>query len=171
MDLWSTPFLKKLKPARSGWISSPAGQGFMSTQRRADRSTPATKTCHWGPRRWQRTSCTDRTKDLGRISASLTVRKHCAHANRGTAPPGVLAKGEEASLMAPVATNSLQSDYRIVKLFKRDVSHSSQSSPPFGAGNRAVCGPPASFGLSLTPVPSPSGFAPLHPTLPQAPAG
>ena len=172
----------------------------MSTQRRENR--------------WQRTSCTesgipgDRSSSQGWKRGVPTrrflpggvqcagppgetfpgpVARHaCANASGGTAPPGIPAR---------LATNSLQSGYRFVKLvglvrlvrivriaklvrlvrlaqIARLVRQDKLSgSPPFAAGRSRATGTPANHGSSLPHIPSPSGLAPLYPTLPRVPAG
>lgn len=124
---------------------APGRIGFMSTQRRENR--------------WQRTSCTESAAALGQTIPALPARHCCADANGGTAPP-----------VSPawLATNSLQSDHRIVRLIRQD-THC--GSPPSRAGNRTASATPTSPGSSLPRIPFPSGFVRLHLTLPQAPAG
>ena len=165
-------FFEDLLPARSEWIARPAGQGFMSTQRRESR--------------WQRTSCTGRTEESGRTIPGLIARHSSASANGGTAPPGFQVSfhpsDKDPSPGAPewLATKSLQMGYRIVQLiqFVRlvwlvrfvqiDLRH---ASPPFGAEPGAETGTPAINGSSLPHIPSPSGLARFHLTLPLVPAG
>jgi hypothetical protein len=162
-------FFEDLLPARSEWIARPAGQGFMSTQRRESR--------------WQRISCTGRTEESGRTIPGFIARHCCASASGGTAPPGFTASfhpsDKDPSPGAPewLATKSLQMGYRIVQLvqFVRlvwfvqlDLRH---GSPPFGAEPGAETGTPAIYGSSLPHIPSLSGLARLHPILPRVPAG
>jgi hypothetical protein len=152
----------------------------MSTQRRENR--------------WQRRNCTERARAPGvpgdrvsplgweasdHSSSSPIARQDCAYANGGTAPP---------QIAAWLATNSLQSDYRIVQLVQlfqlfqlvqlvhfvqlvqfvpQDIRH---GSPP-GAERRAVACTQTTHGSSLPRVPLPSGFSGFHPTLPRVPAG
>ena len=135
----------------------PGRIGFMSTQRRENR--------------WRRTNCTGCAKLSGQAFSGLIARYACAIASGGTAPPGVPVR---------LATNSLQLGYRIVQLVQ--VVHfvlvvqfvrleHRLTSPPFGAGPGAATGTPANHGSSLPHIPSPSGLARFHPTLPQVPAG
>jgi hypothetical protein len=167
-----TGFFEDFLPARSEWIAGPAGQGFMSTQRRDNRSTHAAKNCRWGPRyRWRRTGCTGRTEETGKAIPASNARKACADASGGTAPPG---------FPEWLATKSLQMGYRSVQLVQFvplarhvrfvqfDLRH---GSPPFGAGPDAETGTPAFYGSSLPHIPLPSGLARFHPTLPRVPAG
>ena len=126
----------------------------MSTQRRENR--------------WRRTSCTKHSEASGSFSPRPVARCACSNASGGTAPPG---------LLAWLATNSLQLDHRttqlvrFVRIVHHDIRHSSRSSPPPGAGSRAATGTPATRRSSLPHIPFPPGFARLHPTLPQIPAG
>ena len=138
---------------------APGRIGFMSTQRRENR--------------WQRRSCTQceapgrrflpegvqRAGPPGEEIPGLIARHHRADASGGTAPPG---------FPAWLATNSLQSGYRIVQLVRQDLR---LGSPPFGASRGAETGTSATHGSSLPHIPSPSGFERLHPTLPRVPAG
>ena len=123
----------------------------MSTQRRENR--------------WQRTSCTGRVRASEQVSSAQIARQVRANANGGTAPPRTSVR---------LATNSLQSDYRSIQIvrpvrfFRIDIR---RGSPPPGAGNRTDTGSPATHGSSPPPIPFPSGFARLHPALPQIPAG
>jgi len=151
----------------------------MSTQRRESRSTPARKNCRRGPRnRWQRTSCTGRAAPRREPRSTPVLRHASAFANGRTALPGTpaefLPNDETGALwassgtLAYTATDSLQSGYRIVELVSQDVR---RGSPPSGArpilGNR----PAARRRSSLPPIPSPSGSARLHPSLPRVSAG
>jgi hypothetical protein len=150
--------------------------GFMSTQRRASR--------------WQRSSCTQGAQAWGHIGPGLAAPYGCAYANGGTAPPGTperfhpsderLSPGtperfhpsdERLSPGTPerLATNSLQSDYRIARLVRLvpfDIRQSLRSSPPTPGANSAAIGRPAMHGLSLRHIPIPPGFEHLHSPLP-----
>src|ERR1035438_8038204 len=123
----------------------------MSTQRRENR--------------WRRTSCTMRSEAVGSFSPRPVAQYARSIASGGTAPPGFPAR---------VATISLQSGYRIVKLVqfvlivRREVR---LGSPPFRAGLGPVTGTPATHGSPPPHIPSPSGLARLHPVLPRVPAG
>jgi hypothetical protein len=152
-------YFSSISPARSEWIARPAGQGFMSTQRRENR--------------WPRISCTQRTRVSGRVFPSSIARCGYANASGGTAPPGFSVyhlSDEKQSLRAPawLATNSLQLGYRIVQLVRLEVRH---GSPPFGSGRGAATGTPATHGSSLPHIPSPPGPARFHLSLPWVPAG
>jgi hypothetical protein len=143
-----------------------AGKGFMSTQRRENR--------------WQRISCTGRARRLGATFLAPEARHGCAIASGGTAPPGFPArfhpsdKNLSPGAPARLATNSLQSGYRIVQLvrFVQIVGQDLRlGSPPFRAVRGAETGIPANHGSSLRHISPPSGLAPLHPTSPRVPAG
>jgi hypothetical protein len=126
--------------------SRPAGQGLMSTQRRESR--------------WRPIGCMDCADKLG-LSSSAPLAWHShAHASGGTAPPEVSAR---------LATNSLQSDRQNSQLVRLVTMEIRRGSPPPGAGSRAH----KLLGLrlkGLPPIPSPSGLARLHPSLPRVPA-
>jgi hypothetical protein len=127
----------------------PGRIGFMSTQRRVSR--------------WQRTSCTERARALGHPSPAPVTQYDRACANSGTAPPGI---------PAWLATNSLQTDHHIEQFVRLVWLANRRGSPPLsGAGRCAATSIPATHGSSFSPISIPSGFARLHPTLPQAPAG
>ena len=130
-------------PARSGWISSSAGQGFMSTQRRENR--------------WQRLTCTERRDAPEPSSSGPFALNARVRAMVGTAPPQHAAR---------LATNSLQADYRSVRLIPQDFRHSSRSAPPSPAAARAASAGPAAHALSLRRIPHPPALALLHPSLP-----
>ena len=138
---------------------APGRIGFMSTQRREIR--------------WRHIRCAGR---WGQPFLSPVAQRASAVASGGTAPPGFPAR---------FATNSLQSGFRIVQLdrlvqllfvqfvqlvllVRLVLRH---GSPPFGAGPGEAAGRPANHGFSLPHIPSPSGLARLHPTLPRVPAG
>jgi hypothetical protein len=121
----------------------PGRIGFMSTQRRGNR--------------WQRISC--RVCHGVTKQACFTPAKGYAlqTAKVKTAPP----------LTAGLATNSLQSDYRNIKLVRQQPRRGSQ---PYRAACREGGGPPA-LGSSPRHIPPPSGFARIYPASPQAPTG
>jgi hypothetical protein len=138
---------------------APGRIGFMSTQRREIRR--------------RRIRCAGRWRQT---FLSPIAQRASAIASGGTAPP---------DSPAWFATNSLQSGFRIVQLDRlvqlvfvqfvqlvllvRQVLR--HGSPPFGAGPGEAAGRPANHGFSLLHIPSPSGHARLHPTLPRVPAG
>ena len=141
----------------------------MSTQRRDNRTTPATKTCRWGPRnRWRRMSCTERAEKLGLAIPALAARYDCVVAKVGTAPPEISEYfhpiDKDMLLGTPdgLATNSLQSDHRIGPPIRPD-NHC--GSPPLGAGRRRSTGIPATLRSSLPHIPSPPGPADFNPAL------
>ncbi len=151
--------------------------GFMSTQRREDRSIPATKVCRRGPRnRWQRTSCTGRAGTQGDSAPGPRVQLGTTQASAGAVPPessaclpfdGTLS----LEIKAWLATNSLQSDYRIVQLVQIVREDFRLGSPPSRAGFGRATGAPANHGSSPPHIPSPCIDARFHPTLPRVPAG
>jgi hypothetical protein len=170
----------------------------MSTQRREDR--------------WQRRSCKERDGELWPSGRTSAARYACAHATVGTAPPlqrnqsrrtskgnrevafflrkshpdclqqGYVDSGS-AQATARLATNSLQSDYRItqivrlvhcVRLAPSGIRHSSQncySSPPPGAGRHANLGTPATPWSSPLAHPLPFRVPASLPGLAVIPAG
>lgn len=152
----------------------------MSTQRRENRSTPATTTCRRGPRyRRQRTRCaeSDGASRLEGLASSAWYDR--AAANGGTARPIISACFDPSDQSwSPgwkrLATNSLQLDYRMVRLVwlgVHDFRHGTRSSPPLGVGRSVDPGTPATHRLFLSFTPSPSGFARIHPSSPFDPAG
>jgi hypothetical protein len=147
----------------------------MSTQRRENR--------------WQRTSCTasagayrapgDKCSSLEwRVSRqaipSPLAQYGCAAATVETAPPGFQARFHLSDLdLSPglpeqLATISLQSDHRIVKLVLQVLR---LGSPPSRASLGAETGTPANHGSSPRHISSLSGLSRLHPTLTRVPAG
>jgi len=136
------------EPARSGWISSPAGQGFMSTQRREDRLERRVAECAGG---------------LSQLWLGFLAWFVRAFATVGTAPPQDSA--------AWLATNSLQSDYRTMQPVRQQLRHTSRSSPPIRAGRRASPGAPTTRRSSSRFTPTPSVLELLHPFRSQTPAG
>jgi hypothetical protein len=133
----------------------------MSTQRREDHLTPATKINRCGPRnRWQRRSCTTSAKVSGHANPTPIALHLRAFAAVGSAP-------------SRVAANSLQSDQSYLN-FVTPASFFQQGirrgSPPPGAGFPAASGTLTTRRSSLPFIPSPSGFADFHPALPQFPA-
>ena len=152
--------LLKYFAGRFRWTARPAGQGFMSTQRRENR--------------WQRTSCTGRAGVLGMAFAGPIAWHARAAATVGTAPPSLSASfhpsDNDPSPGAPdwSATNSLQSEYSNLQLARQNIR---RSSPPPGAGCGAAFDPLATHRSSFSRIPSHSGLVCLHPTLPRFPAG
>jgi len=140
----------------------PGRIGFMSTQRQENR--------------WQRTSCTEHgvpsrrfvpdgvqsARASGQACPAPFARQDRAHARVGTAPPQAIVWLPAAWL----ATNSLQSDHCTTPPVRLVLQAIRRSSPPFGAGRRAVTGTPATRRSSLPPIPLPSGPPRLHPALP-----
>jgi len=140
----------------------------MSTQRREDGSTPATKSHRGVPRnRWQRRSCTDRADGLSRIWLGFVAWFARAIATVGTAPP------EETAgfLQDWAATNSLQSDHSTTQLVRQDFRRISRSAPPHRAGLSALTGTPATRRSSVPLTPSTAVLVSVRPSWPNHPAG
>jgi hypothetical protein len=136
-----------ISPAWSRWIAARQDKGFMSTQRRENR--------------WRPVRCMDRATTPGHSSPAFFARYVHARADGGTAPP---------ASPAWLATNSLQSDRRTTQIVRLVRLNIRRGSPPPGAGNCAAAATFVSFRSSFPLIPSPSGFACFHPTLPQVPA-
>jgi hypothetical protein len=132
-----------------GWTAKPARQGFMSAQRRENRSQLSNQSM------------------LAGAMARIARQGWVAHSGGGrTAPPGSWVRfrcsDKNQSLWNLVATKSLRSDHRFTRLLRivRLDIHC-------GLG-RASTRPPESFRSSPPPILLPS---PFHPALPQIPAG
>jgi hypothetical protein len=118
----------------------------MSTQRRENGSTPATKTCRLGPRYRLRTKgCMECAGSYGLSSPVNFGRFDHAHTSAGTAPVGFFPSSfhpidKDLSLRTPeqLATNSLQSDYRSTQLVRLVPVNNRRGSPP--PGGRPPCG-------------------------------
>ena len=132
--------------------------------------------------RWQRKTCTERAGVRVYPHPAHSARNACAIANGGTAPLLSLlwvawawfhSSDKDLSPGAPgwLATNFLQSDHHIRQLVQPALEANRRGSPPPWAGRHAAFGTPASPRSSLSPIPFPSGFAPLLLPLPQAPVG
>jgi hypothetical protein len=139
----------------------PGRIGFMSTQRREDRR--------------QHTSCTECEGEFGLTSPAPVAFSASASATVGTAPENH-PNDEDRSLGTParVATNSLQSDCCNLYLVNSAwliTQDNRRSLPPPGAGSPSATGTLTTHRSSLPFIPCPPGFASLHPTLPQFPAG
>ena len=150
--------------------------GFMSRQRRENRSTPATKIC----RRWPRfrqwvASCMDRTKASGRESLdSFTPGVH-ARTHGQTASPAFHPSDEGLSLGAPAlpagwATDSLQSDYRNTQLAWLVGENLRRGWPLLGPSRWTQAVRSASFMVIPSAHPLPSRLARFHRIQPQLPA-
>ena len=142
-----------ISPARFLMEARARQVGFMSTQKR---ETPR-----------QRMSCTERAGARDDSSPAHIGRFVCAVAGGGTAPLWLVF----GLAIAWLATKFLQSDYLIGQLVQPVLKADRRGSPPPGVGRRAALGIQASPRSSLPPIPFPSGFAPLHLPLPQAPVG
>src|SRR5579859_1474760 len=120
----------------------------MSTQRRETRL--------------RSTGCMERAGSYGLSSSAFSAQFDHAHANGETAPAGFSANR--------VATDSLQSDYRStqpVRLVRKNIR---RGSPPSGVGRSATAATLKSFGSSHSHIPSLSGPARFHHSLPRVPA-
>jgi hypothetical protein len=120
----------------------------MSTQRRAN-----------GLRT---TGCMDGAESVELLSSVFSAQFDHAHARGGTAPVGFFPNW--------LATNSLQSDYRITQLVRLVSFNIRRGSPPPGADYRAAAVTLKFFGSSTSHIPSLSGLARLHHSLPRVPA-
>lgn len=135
----------------------------MSKQRRENRDTPATKTCREESRyRTQPLGCMERAQDFGETSPILIAQFGHACARGETAWPGVFP--------AMLATNSLQRDYRNTPLVRLVSVQMRLGWAPPGSGAEATAATLKSFGSSTSHIPSSSGPARLHRTLPRVPA-
>ena len=135
----------------------------MSTQRRENHPTPATKINRRGPRnRRQRRSCTGSAMVSGHAIPAPIALYLRAFAAVGSAPrPNWM------------ATCSLKSDHSYLDFVtpawfvKQDMR---RGSPPPGAGLRAASGTITTRRSLLPFIPSPPGFAYFHPAWPEFPA-
>jgi len=168
--------LQSIRRPGPGRIASQAEQGFMSAQRRENRSTRATKIRRREARcRWQ-LKCT-----AGAGADAPTAQQGCVSASGRTAPPGGpegfhpgdtdQSQGEPARL----ATKSLRMDRRrSVRRFDRLVRivgwEVRRGSPPFEAEHSPLEAIPTPGIARLSPPPN---FLPsrLNPPLPEIPAG
>jgi hypothetical protein len=154
---------RTLKPARSGWISSPAGQGFMSTQRREDRGqrTRSMERQEGPAGIWLvflawfvRAAVTVRT---AKSPAMITLRAFCFHRDGQQ----LLSGSAEAA-----ATVSVQSGYRNTQPVRQDFCRALRISPPRRAGGCATAAIPATRRLSLPLAPTPSDLDQISPCRP-----
>jgi hypothetical protein len=120
----------------------------MSTQRRANRLRTI--------------GCMDGAESVELFSSVFSAQFDHAHARGGTAPVGFFPRR--------LATNSLQSDCRNTQLVRLVSLNIRRGSPPPGAGRHAVAATLKSFGSSISHIPSLSGLARLHHSLPRVPA-
>ena len=140
----------------------------MSTQRRASRSTPSTKTNRWESRDGLRpTGCMEGEDGLELSSSGLLVSAFSAQIDHADAGGGRAPRGLRRAL---TSTNSLQSDYRNTRPVRLVSLNIRPISPPARAAQGAAAATLKSFGSSFQPIPSSSGFARLHPSLPRVPA-
>jgi hypothetical protein len=141
-----------ISPARSGWIA-PGRIGFMSTQRRDNRNTPATDICRRDSR------C---RRGFGR-------RIGVGSSELSSAPeaPFVLARTPGLTATVHFATNSLQSDSRNTQLVRLVPRDNCRGSWPPGVTPRAV--PPRLRRTGFPPLLFPSCLVRLHLSLPRVP--
>jgi hypothetical protein len=139
----------------------------MSTQRREDGHTSATKACRRGPRdRWQKFNSVH-AAGLGHSWLVLMAWFARIIATVGTAPP--LAAEKQQALR--LATNSLQPDYLDIQPVRLPFRRASRTAPPIPAGRRTTAGVPATRRSSLRLTPTPSAVESLHPFRSKTPAG
>jgi hypothetical protein len=137
------------------------GIGFMSTQKRASRSSPATRMCRpRGDCRGHQESI-HRAGATGSVSPALLARKLGAGSGGATAPYLSIVW----SIWFWMATNFLLEDKPLRLPVRPALEAERPGSPPFRS---PVFGLPASPGHPAIPVPPTP--ASLHPRLPQAPA-
>jgi hypothetical protein len=142
--------------------------GFMSTQKRENRASPATKIRRRAVRcRWQRIKCTERARGKALPSPAHFARYVRAVAGGRTAPLLSILW----STWAWLATQFLQPDHHFGQLVRPVLKADHRGSQPPGVSNRAALGTQASPRSSLPHIPDPSGLARLHLPLPQVPAG
>ena len=152
----------------------------MSTQKRENRSTPATKTCLRGPRnRWHRVGCTERAGAARGISPAAIVRYICSVASGQTALlvsilwsawiPSDTDPSPE--ILERLEAKFLLSDYHFGQLVRSAFKAELRGSPPLRVHGRGALGTKASLRSSLRHIPYPSGVTGLHRTLPQGPLG
>jgi hypothetical protein len=140
----------------------------MSTQKRVNGPTPATKTRRRGPRyRSQQRRCMDRA-GVGCIPLPAHIARYVFAAAKGRTAPLVSIVW---SALAWVATKFLHSDHHIGQLVRPVLKADRRGSPPPGVASRAALGKQASPRSSLPHIPYPSGLASIHRILPHAPAG
>jgi len=120
----------------------------MSTQRRANRMRTI--------------GCMECAESMELLSSAFSAQFDHAHASGGTAPVELLTY--------QLATNSLQSDHRNTQLVRLVLLNIRRGSPPPGAESHAVAVTSKSFGSSISHIPSLSGSARLHHSLPRVPA-
>ena len=151
---------------RDGTRNRRGGIGFMSTQKRESRRSPAARLNRHGEdcrRRLSPMSATERAGARGVFSPVWPARNLWAGAG-GTAPHLSILE----SIWFWMVTKFLLKDQPI-RLPVRPVSQAERpGSPPPRAGRVAANGMPASPGHPAIPFPVP--HARLHPALPQAPA-
>jgi len=140
----------------------------MSTQKRGNGTTPATKTRRRGPQyRSQQRRCMDRA-GVGCIPLPAHIARYVFAAAKGRTAPLVSIVW---SALAWVATKFLHSDHHIGQLVRPVMKADRRGSPPPRVASRAALGKQASPRSSLPHIPYPSGLASIHRIWPHAPAG
>ena len=158
----------KISPAKAP-EGCPARQvRFMSTQKRVNWDTPATKTRRRGPRyRSQPIKCTNRA-GVGCIPLPGPIARYVYTVANGRTAPLLSIFW---SAVAWVATKFLLSDHPTRQLVRPVLMADRRGSPPPRARSRAALGKQASPRSSIPHISYPSGFGRVHPPLPQAPDG
>ncbi len=163
----------KIRP-RSRWTERRAGLGSMSTQRRANRTTPAIETDRADlRRRWFR-GCGERAGTsvsaarTGSLLASVTTAPLMSIVWLAWAWLRSCDERSQASTFR-VATNSLLSDHCFETF--AGLESLSGSPPRDGEGEQRLSIPQATRRPSLPHIPVLPVCTDLHPTLPHAPAG
>ena len=165
-------WLPACRPCRGSNINDVAGQvrmdqapgriGFMSTQRRESRSAPVTEKCRWGPRNlWQRTGGRNRGRLSGRRMPSPETR--CFRVR-------LCGDASQADWQLTATPHSLQTDRSTIEILRPARRDIRRGSPPLRFIRRVVLRVTGHLRSSFPLVPIPPGFAPIHSTLPQAPA-
>jgi hypothetical protein len=159
---------KRISPAKVP-EGCPARQvRFMSTQKWEHWDTPGTRSRRRGPWcRSQHTRCTHRAGVECIPFPAHIARYACAAGKCRTAPLLSIIW----SALAWVATNFLHSDHHTRQLVRPVLLAARRGSPPPLVRSRADLSKQASARSSIPHISYPSGFARIHPPLPQAPDG
>jgi hypothetical protein len=140
----------------------------MSTQKRVNGTTPATKTRRRGPRyRSQPVRCTKR-EGVGCIPIPAHIARYvCAAANGRMAPLLSILW----SALAWAATKFLHSDHQFRQLVRPSPVADRRGLPPPRVRSRAAMGKQASPRSSIPHISYPSGLVSIHRTLPLGSTG
>jgi hypothetical protein len=139
----------------------------MSTQKRDNGPTPATKTRRQGSRYRSQPECTNRA-GVGCIPLPAQIARYVCAAAKGETAPLVSILW---SALALVATKFLHSDHHIRQLVQPVLEADRRGSPPPRARSRAALGKQASPRSSIPHISYPSGFAGIHRSLPRGAVG